>query len=121
MKGSSQHHASEVLFPGQNPFTHETEATYIPEFVWAVLRTRKRLTIPGFETCSTQSVANHYIDCAILVHAYPERDSINVISHIKFIRLNKSSWSQIDIRMILYFNQTTDIVHLGCRSNDVLG
>jgi hypothetical protein len=121
MKASSQHHAAEALFSGQNPFTHETEPTCIPEFVRAILRTRKRLTIPGFEPCSTQSVANHYIDCAILVNAYPDRDSIDIISDKKFIRLNKSSWSQIDIRMILYFNQTKDIVHLGCRSNDVLG
>ena len=120
MKANSQHHTAEVLFPVQNPFTHEIEARYLPEALWAVLRKGKSLTIPGFEPCSTQFVANRYIYCAIPAHAYPERDSIGVTSDIKLIKLNTSSWPQTDIRMILYFNHTTDIVQLGCRSNEVM-
>jgi len=81
---------------------------------------RKRLTILDFKPWSTQTVANRYIDCAILAHACPERDSIDVMRDMKLIGLNTSSWPQTAIRMILYFNQTTDLVQLGCRSNDVM-
>jgi hypothetical protein len=41
MKASSQHHAAEALFPGQNPFTHEIGEYVGPtEAVWDILRTR---------------------------------------------------------------------------------
>lgn len=68
MKASSQHHAIEALFPGQNPFTHEIGEYVGPRVCLGHFRD-ERLTIPGLEPCSTQSVDNRYIDYTILDHA----------------------------------------------------
>jgi len=103
MKASSQHHAAEALFRRQYPFTHEIENYVGPRGCLGHFK-EERLTIPGFKPCSTQSVANRYIDYTIMPHAYLERDSIDIIGDIKLMELNTSSWPQTDIKMIVHFN-----------------